>query len=372
MRVLGIGVLSAIAALLAATVARAEPAGAVIPQGPAAFRACDGYGPATAAADGMTARNADLGADGDLHRDTPAFDNPSGLAACLLAVDQLKAWPQHWMRRVSLLRAEALHWLADGRPGKALEALDAADAAAAGKEDIWYRRSLGLGTAMVRAYALIAAGRAAEGDALAMQAWASRPYSDSVAVAALLVLGPNGPPEDILRVLKTAAPFAPQLAPFVAAGRLPEYPPAGAATVKALLAILPQAETADRRPLYAVTGVYRGMDGERWTGIRLGPPQGATQDVVARCDCAPAMLDDVVLLKAAELALAAGKPAFVVEAVRRNTLVSPGNGPMLQLGYQVDDQVSLLDPAGAQGRYLDARAVYDALAPLYPPAAEAR
>jgi hypothetical protein len=172
------------------------------------FKECDGYGPPSGAGNGLPAWAMVLGAV-DARRTTPFFGEPHGIAACGAALTDMQAHPDAWMRKVSLLRARAIHRLEIGDATGALRDLDAADAAAADKDDIYYRRSLKLGVDMVRAYALRESGDAAGSRALALRALASRPYSQEAAYAALMVLGEDAPAADLEQVMRPLAQIAP-------------------------------------------------------------------------------------------------------------------------------------------------------------------
>jgi hypothetical protein len=180
------------------------------------FPQCDGYGPPTAAGDGMTKWALTLGilslGGGNTRRTTPTFAEPHGIGACGAALSDLGKYPQYWMRKVSLLRARAIHRLEIDDSAGALKDLDAADAAAVDKDDVYYQRSLKLGLDLVRAYALRVAGDASKSEALAMQAWASRPYSAEAAYAAVIVLGPDAPGNDADQILRATSQSLPEAA----------------------------------------------------------------------------------------------------------------------------------------------------------------
>jgi hypothetical protein len=174
---------------------------------------CDGYGPPSGGGDGMTKWALAMGVfalgGGNTRRVTPRFVEPYGVADCGAALADLEKYPGYWLRKVSLLRGRAIHRLEIGDTTGALKDLDAADAAAVDKDDIYYQRSLKLGADLARAYALRLAGDAAKADALAMQAWSTRPYSQEAAYAALITMGPDAPTEDIERVLRALVQYVP-------------------------------------------------------------------------------------------------------------------------------------------------------------------
>lgn len=158
------------------------------------FPNCDGYGDPNSHGDGMTKEALQLGifiSSGNRRLSIPSLGR-SGILACSLALAQLeRSQPGYWMRRVSLLRARALHRIADGDPKGALADLDAADAAAARPNDPYYRRSLKLGIDLLRALALRRSGNLQDAETLALSASDSRPFSRQTAAAALAVIGPD-------------------------------------------------------------------------------------------------------------------------------------------------------------------------------------
>lgn len=175
------------------------------------YRGCDGYGAASSAGDGMTEWATVL-----LIFNPPGYGNTSrsgtsrgaeGIADCDAALADLPA--KHWRRKVSLLRARALHRLDQDDASGALSDLDLADAAASMGDDPLFARSLGLGVKYVRALALRRSGREAKGEALALSVEAERPYDRQSVVAAIIALGPKAPKEDRIALERTLAKLLP-------------------------------------------------------------------------------------------------------------------------------------------------------------------
>ena len=178
------------------------------------FLACDGFSRPQPSGDSMTTWSFLSGITQDKIGDrvTPAFFEPHDIASCGAALSDMKAFPQFWLRKVSLLRSRALHRLALGDSTGALRDLDAADEAAVDKTDPYYLRSLKMGDDLVRAYVLRQSGAVAQGDAMAISAWSVRPYDRETGVAALIAMGQNAPPDDAARVMRGLALVFPSAA----------------------------------------------------------------------------------------------------------------------------------------------------------------
>jgi hypothetical protein len=175
------------------------------------YRSCDGYGEPTDSGDAMTTRNTLLFFMAPVGYGTTAKSAPAsgfaGIASCDSALADVPA--KYWMRKASLLRARAMHRLDGGDSKGALADLDLADAAAAGMNDPMYTRSLGLGIAFVRAYAIRRAGDQAKAETLAMQTHALRPYNRQTGTSALVAMGPGASQDNqdaLIRNLATLVP----------------------------------------------------------------------------------------------------------------------------------------------------------------------
>ncbi|HVV64917.1 MAG TPA: hypothetical protein VHC42_05575 [Rhizomicrobium sp.] len=175
------------------------------------YRGCDGYGAASSAGDGMTEWATVL-----LLFNPPGYGNTSrsgasrgaeGIADCDAALVDLPT--KHWRRKVSLLRARALHRLDEGDAPGAISDLDLADAAASTGNDLLYARSLGLGVKYVRALAVRRSGQEANGEALALSTEAERPYDRQSVVAAMIALGPKAPKDDRIGLERALAKLVP-------------------------------------------------------------------------------------------------------------------------------------------------------------------
>lgn len=160
------------------------------------YRGCDGYGAASSEGDGMTKRASFLfifNPPGYGNTDTSQTSaEQTGVEDCDAALSDLPE--QHWMRKVSLLRARALHHLEALDSVSAIGDLDLAAAAVKDPADPYFARSLGLGIDLVRALALRIAGDQAKAEALALQAVAARPYNKQVGLCALIAIGPHATP----------------------------------------------------------------------------------------------------------------------------------------------------------------------------------
>ena len=194
--------------LLAAGAAHAEAS-------EAQYRGCDGYGAAGSYGDGMLQHPsgwAHLFVDRPLpanNRYTPHYGG-LGMNDCDAALAALPA--QHWMRKVSLLSARALHRIeVYGDAKGALADLDLAGEAAAahGNGDAYYQRSLGWSLKVLRAYALRLSGNQAEATAMALAALAERPYNREAAFVVLQAMGPKADDAAIHQVQESLARLIP-------------------------------------------------------------------------------------------------------------------------------------------------------------------
>ena len=177
----------------------------------AQYHGCDGYGAASSGGDGMTELATVL-----LIFSPPGYGNTArsatspgaaGVADCDAALADLPA--KHWMRKVSLLRARAMHRLDSSDTTGALADLDLAVAAAKDASDPLYARSLGLGVTFVRSLALRKSGDQTNGKALALSALAQRPFNRQSIVSALVAIGPDAPTADIEKVQRILARLLP-------------------------------------------------------------------------------------------------------------------------------------------------------------------
>lgn len=192
--------LTVAAASIAAVLAPAT-AWAAGRQAPAnVFAQCDGYGGPSPSGDGMTGMAYTLrifvpqGSNGNTTRSNQAINaaGKTGVAACDDALANPSLEDRYWLRRVSLLRARAMHNLAAGDIDAAIADLDKAVAAAKDPQNVYYQRSLGLGIEFVRAYVLKMRGQTAKADAMALDLWRQRPYCREAALSALAVVGEAG------------------------------------------------------------------------------------------------------------------------------------------------------------------------------------
>lgn len=188
------GIVAAAAVLLAAGPAAAK--------GPSAWVKCDGLakpegaGTTVARILAVTSTMGLLGLP-ENSRFEPAATGAAGVAACteVLADPVLDKF---WARRVSLLRARALHHIEANDLDAALADLKATHGAAAGDaNEVFYNRSLGLSVELFEAALLAKQGQQNEAEALAIRAADARPYSaDIVALAAgVLMIDPAWTPE---------------------------------------------------------------------------------------------------------------------------------------------------------------------------------
>ncbi len=175
------------------------------------YRRCDGYGAASSGGDGMT-EIATVGfifnppGYGNTDRARIATDAMAAAAGCNAALAELP--PEYWMRKVSLLRARALHRLDTLDETGAKADLDAAEAAVQ-PGNAYFDRSLGWGLAMARAYVMIKTGDRAGGEALAMSTLALRPYNRQTVISAMNAVGAGASDEDRQTILRDLATLMP-------------------------------------------------------------------------------------------------------------------------------------------------------------------
>lgn len=224
------------------------------------FDGCDGYGAARKSGDGMTVTALEVfgihpmleAKSGDTVRRTPQF-GVTGIADCGAALSDLQRYPQFWMRKVSLLRARALHRFASGDTAGAEADLASAEASAVNPSDPFYARSLKLALAFEHAYFLSRTGRQSEAEAAAMAAWETRPYSRQTTYSAIVALGSGANTVALAKLNERLAALDPE--GHGAPGfLLPEAPPDAALPstpttaldAEALYSVLPEPETSQR------------------------------------------------------------------------------------------------------------------------------
>ncbi len=385
------------------------------------FDGCDGYGPARKSGDGMTVvATQQFGLhpmlevkEGDTVRRTPEF-GVQGIAYCGAALSDLQEFPQFWMRKVSLLRARALHRFTVGDVAGAEADLDAAEASATIPSDPFYERSLKLALAFERAYFLSRTGHQGDAETLAMSTWAERPYSREVTYSAVIAIGPAGRHESLERLDKVLDTLDPGhsspptfvLPPAPADASLPSAPTAGQ-DAEALYSMLPEPEIA-LRIAPAPEGADQSQDC-RGSGscVAIPPDRPAISDqstgivVSFYGDHATlSITEEQSLLRAAIAVRQAGKRFFVIVrrqdiwhmrtrdrwacGYRRDGLLPAfkaalvGEDPACTwtdtyaAGFESDLNVAFADPnvapiegRSASGGVLDAEAIYAALAPIY-------
>jgi hypothetical protein len=178
------------------------------------FQRCDGYGAPNKAGDGMTkqALSGWIFVPGVGYGDTTRKDTRLGRSTvpyCDAALADPRLTSNYWMRKVSLLRARAMHRLAAGDDQGAIVDLDLAEAAAADPTDPYYRRSLKFGIDLIRAYAL--RGESGRTEALGAAAAAARPFSRSALASVWTTIGPDADQTLLDGLLRDLARLSPAL-----------------------------------------------------------------------------------------------------------------------------------------------------------------
>ncbi len=167
--------------------------------------------------------------------------------------------------------------------------------------------------------------------------------------------------------------YAPRAAELKA--KMAAIPPVSAAAeMKNLFGWLPEPESAARVPAEATAGIWR-LD-----GYHVSPPAPGRDDTVVTfrgLQGSPTVLEELALLRSADMALAAGKDGLLVLDYRniRNTLTTYMYGRALRTdptGYTSMLDVVFIDRAhppeaykDAGWRMLDAHKVHDTLSPIY-------
>jgi hypothetical protein len=365
------------------------------------FPSCDGYAAPNRTADEVTA-HVGMGPPGLisalLYRprvngaspDTKALElGAVGVDACDAALADPALLPTYWLRKVNLLRARAVNDLAAGDFAAALSDVDRAKAAAEDRNDPYYARSLGISLDLIRAYALRKSGRADEAIELAMRTWSQRPYDLQVGWASLAAMGPSAPRADVKRVLMRVAALQPSainnafLKVIVADGSDAEAAYAGHGpdlSVRQLFDALPYPEAASLVN-YHPAMVTKHPDTEH--DLALGgyrvteKPGGPTVVQLRAAESTPQMVEEMALLRAAELARDQHRKGFVIVSndFMNHRLQTVYGGVVVQesvLTRQASLDIIIADPdalppgyTDAGWRLLDADAIYNALAPIY-------
>lgn len=374
---------------------------------PTPFPSCDGYAAPNKYGDNMTRQGGWLGhqagADSTIREQEVGA---AGVEACTAALEDPSLLATQWMRRANLLRARAIHRLADGDADGAIADLDQADALIPADADVYFRRSLGVDLTIVRAYALALNGERARAYDLALHAWRLRPYAPGVAmgVAAAMQYSPMSPEQravwqraaqltprlispQFIRFVVTPPPPLLNAPPVIAPMGKPLVAPSTLlATARRLLDAMPDPETAERAPAFKeakrpMLAMHNSIYDWGTEGFRIydHPDDGMTTVEFRASTASPAMVEEAALLKAADMAIAAGKRGFIIVGsknihlnlnnVSYGVVVSSG-----LLNRQTLLDVVFVDPDHLPAKYedsawrvLDAAEVHAALAPVYPP-----
>ncbi|HYG28785.1 MAG TPA: hypothetical protein VD887_01070 [Allosphingosinicella sp.] len=182
------------------------------------FRACDGFRAPGRDADGMQRRARPIFSTmlpvlgTTIPRELTREAGAAGIKACDDALASPLLLPAYALRRASLLRARGLYRLAAREDQAALADFAASDEAAAAANDLYYRRSLGLGTALLRAYAHHLGGRRDDAVAGARAVLEARPTDpESGSAAADLILAATGDWDVYTQTVRGVARYDPGL-----------------------------------------------------------------------------------------------------------------------------------------------------------------
>jgi hypothetical protein len=372
------------------------------------FIGCDGYGAPSEFGDGMTAEADEVVSGqriapmleaqaGDTVRRTPEF-GLEGIGDCGAALNDIQARPNYWERKVSLLRARALHRFAVGDiPGSRSDLAAAGATVAPTQVDQFYQRSLKLSLDLENAFVLSRSGDPTDAERLAMTAWSSRPFSRQTTEAAILALGPAATQSDAKSLDDRLAALDTDLqgVPTIASLQEPKdvslsSTPGSGDIVREFYNVLPEPETAQRT----------APDGGANSALNNQPipataPIGTLIHVTfAGSYATQSIAEEQSLLRAAEAATSVGKSGFII--VKRTggfrvgahrtgycvVVVAPmvfsysnpkcGGRFHYADGYESGLDVIAVDPSAPPAGYeakteriINAAAVKDALRPVY-------
>lgn len=325
----------------------------------AALRNCDGFGGVSAGGDNIIRPQRSMDT---LGRVEPSFDH--SIQYCDRALLVLDAYPQYWLRRVSILQSRALHRLIASDTAGAIADLDAADALEHQPGNADYTQSLGINAKLIRALALQLQGHDTQAAALATDAVEQRPYNRPVLIAALIISGPDAPRERVLPLLNALARLDPRWASmhdrYLVGAPLPPR------DLRAFFMLMLEAEAANR--------VSHGWEAPSNSQIMVCFDIERRRAVARSFDvCAasendtPAMTEERALLDAAQKTIALHGSNFVVER-RRDTATSwtnPYSRQATQGGYVSIVSVRVLDDGAECGHCLSAGDIVEALGPRY-------
>lgn len=153
------------------------------------YHNCDGYRPPSLVHDGVSPTN--MFQPKRQRPITFETDASPSVQDCHQALTHLEHhYPQYVLRQVSLLQARAIHYLIADQIEPAMTDLDVAEHILP-SDNIYFLRSFGLNTALIRTLALSLNGQQEEADQLALELHNIRPYSHHTTYGTLIALGPS-------------------------------------------------------------------------------------------------------------------------------------------------------------------------------------
>ncbi len=149
---------------------------------PEDFMVCDGFGPMKAGLDGLRPSGLAklLFSATDHRRSETMRADAQWIVSCDRALADPVLTDKFWVRRANLLQGKAMHLMASGDFGGALEAVAESDRIGLAQNDPLFNDSVALGNRMVRAYALIQLGRPDEARKEVSALEVGRPYAPSI------------------------------------------------------------------------------------------------------------------------------------------------------------------------------------------------
>lgn len=300
-----------------------------------ALRNCDGFGGVSRSGDGVLRAGRSVDAIGRME---PNFQHP--IAYCDRALLVLSDYPQYWLRRASVLQSRAIHRLMVNDVAGAIIDLDSADGLVPRPLDMDYLRTLDVNAKLIRALALAMRGEHDAGEALALEARTQRPYSRAALLATYFILSQREASAQAAPVVTELSRLDPRwhtALPGSLTGRALSNEDLRAFFMLMLDPESPERRTDGAYSSRSVTSLARARDVLRG---RCGAAPPVDASLLQVCEFSvqttSAALEEHVLYRAAQRAIAEGGAYFVIESRRdiSHWAVSPYSRTNDQSGYE--------------------------------------